>query len=123
LREWLRTEPIPPALEAEVLVRAFFADTGRPQDLLKALEATREQAIATQDELAAMAQSWFDGEAPFPERVAMGALTMRFVADFHRLLEGWTQWAAAEVSTWEHADGRDWQGAQDVFADIAGQRA
>jgi hypothetical protein len=44
---------------------------------------------------------------------------MRFVTDFHRLLEDWTVWASAQVATWKHADGRDWDAAMDVFTDIA----
>ena len=119
LREWMRTEPAPTTLEAEVLMRAFFAENARPQDLAAAIDATRQQAADAQAQLAAMAQSWFDGEAPFPERAAMGALAMRFVADFQRLLEDWAVWASAEVATWEHADGRDWPGALEVFADVA----
>src|SRR5262245_48091971 len=57
LREWLRTQPAPPVLEAEVLVRSFFADSGRREDLLAALDVAREQAVAAQLELASMAQS------------------------------------------------------------------
>lgn len=123
LRAWLRTEPAPPVLEAEVLVRAFFADAGRRADLRAALAAAREQAVDTQHELATMAQAWLDGEAPFPERAPVGALTMRFVADFHRLLESWAEWADAEVATWEHADGREWSGAAAVFSDVARRAA
>ena len=119
LREWLRTQPAPPVLEAEVLLRSFFADLGRQRDLVSALEAARADAITAQLELATMAQSSVDGSAPFPERIAMGALTMRFVADFHRLVEDWTTWAAREVATWEHADGREWKGARKVMSDIA----
>jgi len=119
LREWLRTQPGPPVLEAEVLLRSFFADLGRPRDLVAALEAAKAEAVAAQRELAAMAQGSVDDAAPFPERVAMGALTMRFVADFHRLVEDWATWAAQEVATWEHADGRDWKGAHAVMVDIA----
>ena len=122
LREWLRTEPAPPALEAEVLVHAFFADSGRQRDLLAALEAARRQAVEAQHALGAMAQARLDGEAPFPQRTAVGALGMRFVADFHRLLEQWAMWAAAEVATWKHPDGRDWDGAMAIFADVAAGR-
>ena len=119
LRGWLRTPPAPPALEAEVLVRAFFAESGRSQDLLAALDTARRQAVEAQQELAAMARAGLDGAAPFPERAAMGALSMRFVADLHQLIEEWATWAAAEVTTWKHADGRDWDGAVAVFADVA----
>ena len=69
-----------------------------------------------------MAQGSVDHTAPFPERVAMGALTMRFVANFHRPVEEWTTWTSREVETWEHADGRDWKGASAVMADIANSR-
>ena len=119
LQEWLRTRPAPPVLEAEVLLRSFFGEFGRRQDLAAALESARIQAIGTQRELAEMAQSRLDGSAPFPERTGVVVLTMRFVADFHRLLEQWAEWAAREAATWEHPDGRDWKGAEKVMLDIA----
>jgi PadR family transcriptional regulator AphA len=119
LREWLRTPPAPPVLEAEVLLRSFFGELGRQQDLLGALESARAQAVQTQQELALMAHSRLDGVAPFPERTGVVVLTMRFVADFHRMLEEWATWAAREVATWEHPDGRGWTGAHTVMTDIA----
>jgi DNA-binding PadR family transcriptional regulator len=119
LQDWLQTEPNPPLLEAEVVMRTFFADSGRKKDVLAALATAREQAVAAQRDLAAMARTRLEGQAPFPERDAVGALGMRFVTDFHRLLEDWTVWAAAQVATWKHADGRDWDAAMDVFTDIA----
>jgi DNA-binding PadR family transcriptional regulator len=119
LEAWLGTEPAPPVLEAEVLLRSFYADSGRPEDLLAALEVARQQAVAAQRDLAAMAQATLDGESAFPERTAVGALGLRFVTDFHRLLEQWATWAAGEVATWEHADGRDWEGAMATIADVA----
>ena len=120
LRDWLQTAPAPPVLEAEVVVRAFFAESGQREDLVAALDTARRQAVEAQQELAAMAQARLDGAAPFPERTATGALSMRFVADLHRLLEEWATWATDEVATWQHADGRDWDGALAVFADVAG---
>jgi DNA-binding PadR family transcriptional regulator len=122
LRDWLRSEPEPPVLEAEVLLRSFFGDLGRHQDLLAALETARVQAVETQRELTVIAQTAVDGVAPFPERAAVGALTMRFVADFHRLVEEWSTWAVAEVATWDDADGRSWPRAAQIYADIASTR-
>jgi DNA-binding PadR family transcriptional regulator len=121
LRAWLRTEPAPPVLEAEVLLRSFFADCGRPADLVAALDAARAHAAGVRHELASMAGEWLDDTAPFPERAAVGALTMRFVADFHRLVEEWAEWAAGEVATWDDADGTGWDGARTVMADVAGR--
>ena len=119
LQQWLRTEPAPPVLEAEVLVRTFFADSGRKEDVLAALESARQHAVTAQRDLAAMAQANLDGAAPFPDRTSVGALGLRFVADFHRLLEDWASWAGAEVATWEHPDGRNWDGAREVLTDVA----
>jgi DNA-binding PadR family transcriptional regulator len=119
LREWLRERPAPPVLEAEVLLRSFFGELGRPQDLLAALESARLDAIATQHELAVMAQDRLDGEAPFPERGSVVVLAMRFVADFHRLLEDWAVWAREEVASWDQPDGRHWASARAVMEDIA----
>jgi DNA-binding PadR family transcriptional regulator len=119
LAAWLRTQPAPPVLEADVLVRAFFAENGHPGDLLNSLEAARQQAVEAQRDLAGMARARLDGEGPFPERTAVGALAMRFVVDFHRLLEEWSIWAATQVATWEHPDGREWEGALEVMRDVA----
>ena len=119
LREWLRTRPAPPILETEVLLRTFFAGNGRQADLVAALDAARDQAVAARSELAAMAQQALAGKTTFPERAAVNALTIRFVADFHRLLEEWSTWAATEVSTWTQPDGADWPGARATFEAIA----
>ena len=119
LREWLRTPPEALVLEAEVLLRSFFGDLGRQQDLLAALESARDQAVDAQRELAALAESAVDGTAPFPDRNAVGALTMRFVTDFHRMIEERSAWAATEVATWDDASGRNWAASSEIYADIA----
>jgi PadR family transcriptional regulator, regulatory protein AphA len=119
LREWLRTQPAPPVLEAEVLLRSFFGELGRREDLLAALQSARLQAIQAQRELAAFAQERLDGAAPFPDRDSVVVLTMRLVVDFQRLLEEWAEWASLEVSAWEHPGGSNWKGAHKVMADIA----
>lgn len=123
LQAWLKSPPAPTTVEAEVLLRAFFADNGAVEDLVAALETARSQARETLRDLAAFAQSRLDGEAPFPDRDGVVVVTMRFVTDFHRLLEEWTEWAISEVGKWEHPDGRGWEAARTVMADIAGGTA
>ena len=80
LREWLRTTPSPPILEAEVLLRTFFAGNGRQEDLVASLTAAREQAVAAQSELAAMAQQslvqLMRRVLPFVNRIAGGLLVL-----------------------------------------------
>ncbi len=119
LKRWLHTQPAPPVLEAEVLLRSFFAEFGDKQDLLAALEVARTQARDAQQDLAVLAQARLDGDAPFPERTAVIVLSMRFVTDFHRLLEEWAEWATETVTAWEGSDGSGWEGIRAVMADIA----
>jgi len=119
LRGWHQAPAVPPVLEAEVLLRAFFADSGTPRELVAVLEAAADQARQAQRELAALARARLDGDAPFRERTSVVVLPMKFVADFHRLVEEWAEWAAAQVEHWEHADGRDWSGVRDVMEEIA----
>lgn len=120
LGEWLRTSPAPMFVEAEAVLRTFFADSGTLADVRASLEAARAQAIEAQRELATLADTWLDGAAPFPERGSLGALSMRFVVDFHRLVEGWADWALAETATWDDGRGAGWAGRDDVFRDVAG---
>jgi len=101
------------------LARSESTFTGRRRGTTYAITPAGRKAIRTQRELAEMAQSRLDGSAPFPERTGVVVLTMRFVADFHRLVEQWAEWAARETATWEHPDGRDWKGADKVMLDIA----
>jgi DNA-binding PadR family transcriptional regulator len=118
VREWLASPTAPPVLEAEVLLRSFFAEQGSTADLIAALEATAEHARAARRDLAAFARARLEADAPFLERTSVVVLTMRFVVDFHRQIEDWATWAAAEVATWEHADGRDWTAQRDVIESI-----
>ena len=119
LKTWLRTQPEPPVLEAEVLLRSFFAELGDKDDLLASLAAARAQARAAQEDLAALAEARLAGDAPFPERTPVIVLSMRFVTDFHRLLEEWADWAIETVNEWETSDGAGWDDMRSVMSDIA----
>jgi hypothetical protein len=44
---------------------------------------------------------------------------MRFVTDFHRMIEEWSSWAATQVATWDDASGRNWAASDEIYADIA----
>jgi DNA-binding PadR family transcriptional regulator len=116
---WLASPVAPPVLEAEVLLRAFFADLGTTDDLIAALDAAAEQSRAAQRDLAEFARARLAGDAPFLERNSVVVLAMRFVVEFHREMEAWATWAAAEVAAWERADGQGWDGLRAAFEDIA----
>src|SRR5215831_7629185 len=80
LRAWLGTEPAPPELEFEAMVRLTFADQG-----------TKQQALAAIDSIARHAE----------ERYREGLSQLRgYLDDYLRLLRDWAARARAEVDTW-----------------------
>ena len=51
LTAWLRTEPEPPRLEIEGLVRMFYGDQGDVTDMLRSMQSTQAMARAMLEEL------------------------------------------------------------------------
>lgn len=100
LAAWMGRPPAPTMLESEALARILFADRGTRDDLLATLRAVQHQADVALGALGEMAGQTVRGETPFVDRVAWQALAMRFVADFHRLLADWADWASDEVEGW-----------------------
>jgi DNA-binding PadR family transcriptional regulator len=124
LGEWLRTEPGPPRLEIEGLVRMFYGDQGDIDDMLRSMEATRDQTRSMLDELVGFADEYleqggplemletgnataesqtpraFHGRPQFPERLPVVALvldvTTTLLADLDIALAA----AAEDVRTW-----------------------
>jgi PadR family transcriptional regulator, regulatory protein AphA len=124
LREWLGTEPGPPRLEIEGLVRIFYGDQGDVRDMLRSMEATRDQARSMLDTLVGFADEYlepggplemleaggvatdapaplvFHGRPQFPERLHVVALvldiTTTLLADLDEALTA----AAEDVRTW-----------------------
>jgi PadR family transcriptional regulator AphA len=124
LRAWLRTQPGPPRLEIEGLVRMFYGDQGDVEDMLRSMEATRDQARSMLNELVEFADEYlepggplqmleagsataesqaprvFHGRPQFPERLHVVALvldvTTTLLADLDIALAA----AAEDVRTW-----------------------
>jgi PadR family transcriptional regulator AphA len=101
LRRWLATEPAPPRLQMELLLRTLLATAGTKQDLLAALRATRTAAQASFDAGQMIVSRYLEGDNPFPERLHANVLWMTFVRDFLRLLIDWADRAAEEVADWK----------------------
>lgn len=120
LRRWLDEPPAFPQLDAEVVVKALFADVGTREQLLAALRRTREEAEERLAALAEQAGGYGDG-GPFPERLALIALSGRFAYDHLRGLADWAAWAQEQVQAWDGTDPTSW--AAEVFADVRREQA
>lgn len=100
LKEWLATEPAPPAIEIEALLRVLFADHGSLEDLRAALQATARQvrdlsigALVLSDELLATG-------GPFPQRLHLVERVGALYGEFLLLLEQWCAETLTELDLW-----------------------
>jgi DNA-binding PadR family transcriptional regulator len=109
LRRWLDEPPAPPTFEFEGMVKVFFADGGT----LAQLRTNLEHIAATADERVAEFESRIvehnEAEPPFPDRLPLNALGLRFERDHERFIASWARWALDQTSTWRTpTDPGDW---------------
>jgi PadR family transcriptional regulator AphA len=100
LRRWLAEPGAGPVLEFEQLLKVFFADHGTKDGALAAIHRIGRWADERGDENVAVARSYLAGTGPFPERVAILAVTGRFMNDFAEMVGRWSEWAASIVADW-----------------------
>jgi DNA-binding PadR family transcriptional regulator len=100
LASWLQEPGEGPVLEYEQLLKVFFAENGTKADVLSTLAAAQRWAMARCAESLAVGERYYEGDGPFPERLAELQLTSRFITDFYLLVLGWAGWAASIVETW-----------------------
>jgi PadR family transcriptional regulator AphA len=100
LRRQLATPPAPPQLEFEALQRLIFADQGTKQDLLGALDTTSQQVQQLLDDGIQQVRGYQADGGPFPQRLHLIMLFVRFYADFLVLVRDWVALARSEVASW-----------------------
>lgn len=99
-RKWLGEPPAPMTLEFEGMVKVFFADGGTLDQLRATLTSVAETAEARLVELQAKAEQNLSGDAPFPERLHINSLGLRFHLDHERAVATWARWALAQTAEW-----------------------
>lgn len=105
LRAWLASPPAPPVLEVEGLLRVMFADQGSLDDLIGALEVTREAMAERRQEGVAQVEDYLTTGGPFPERLHLIALMTGFYAAFADLVDTWARYAEEEAGWWTTTEG------------------
>lgn len=119
LRAWLDDGSVPRSTEFEAMLKVFFADAGSIDQLLTTLDAMLADARGRLHELSGMVDD-IAGEAQFPQRLHISALTLRLQFEQEAAVLAWTQWARGEVRTW--TDTTD-PGGWDPVASLHGLRA
>lgn len=105
LKEWMTTEPQPPVLEAEVLLRLLFADLGTIDDANAALDALAVDSAQTYEQVLEINAGYLDGQHPFPERVHVSVLFATFQLELFDLIMRWSEFAKAELEGWPTTEG------------------
>ncbi|UDY34508.1 helix-turn-helix transcriptional regulator [Dermatobacter hominis] len=105
LARWLAEPSAPTKLEAESLVRVFFADAGGLADLRRTLRGFGREAEERLSELGDLIAAADDPDYPYEGRVHINALAIRFQMDLYRTIAGWADWAERQTEDW--VDARD----------------
>jgi DNA-binding PadR family transcriptional regulator len=100
LQEWLGTEPAPPVLEVEGLLRLFLGDQGTADDLRNSLEATARQARERHSEGRVFVQDLLDTGGQFSNRLHLVETTVGFFDGFYRLLVQCCEESLALLDEW-----------------------
>ncbi len=104
-KRWLESEPAPPQLEFEAVLRLFYADATDKGAILSTLAHTQDELHQRYAEGMTLAEAWLGGEAPFPERLHISALVAAFTRDLLALMILWSEFAEREIQQWPRTDG------------------
>jgi PadR family transcriptional regulator, regulatory protein AphA len=100
LKDWLATEPAPPSLEIEGLLRLLLADQGTPDDLAAALQATAHHVRQRYADGQVLIKELLTTGGPFPERRHLVSPLASLYAEFLLLLMRWCDETLAELNSW-----------------------
>jgi PadR family transcriptional regulator AphA len=122
LRDWLAEPGSGPTLELEALLKVFYGEQATKRDVLANVDAIARWAHNQNQENVAFARLYRDSDGPFPQRLAVIALTGQFMTDFADMLTAWATWAAETVAAWPE-DGSSAEPDRHVFTAIARRSA
>lgn len=105
LDAWMATEPEPPVLEADALLRLLFADLGTVRDAKATLDKLASDAASTYEEVLRINSGYLDGGHPFPDRVHVSVLFATFQLELFDLMVRWTEFAKNEIDAWPTTQG------------------
>ena len=115
LRDWLGEAPAPPTLEFEGMIKVFFADGGSLEQLRATLTSIAETAEARLVELQAKVDEHASEDVPFPERLHLNTISLRFIIGHERNIGSWARWALDQTEGWvSTTDAGSWD-RSDVF--------
>src|SRR5579883_248024 len=100
LSEWLSLSPGPSHVAVEGLVKVWIAEQGTKDQLLSTIGAIRDDAEALLSHARTVAREYLSENPPFPERVHVNTLVLKFMRDYAQTVVRWSDWAEREVAAW-----------------------
>ena len=100
LGAWLSADSADPVFESEHILKVFYAENGSTADLLATLDQLREWVSGLTLHNVEVGASYVEGKGAYPERMAVLALTGRFLDDYLEMIDRWAGWAAGVVAEW-----------------------
>lgn len=100
LRRWLDARGAGPSLEFEAILKVFFADQGTKEQLLASIRGIEEWATDNDQRGRAFAREYLATGGPFPERLNIIVLMVRFLTEYNDAILRWARWAGSEVDAW-----------------------
>ena len=82
------------------MVKVFFADGGTLEQLRATLTSIAETADGRLAELEAKVEENASGDVPFPERLPLNTIGLRFQLDHERSIGAWARWALDQTAGW-----------------------
>lgn len=82
------------------MVKVFFADSGTLEQLRITLTSIAEAAEDRLVELEGKVAELSGDDVPFPDRIHLNALGLRFVLDHERTIVDWARWALEQIDGW-----------------------
>jgi len=104
LRDWLASECTPIALDAEVLVRVFFARAGTPESLARAIAEARAVADEIHRIGRVVAKEFVLGEAPHQAQPHLNAMVFDFLWTWADQIQAWADRWEPEVRKWRDTE-------------------
>lgn len=118
LQHWLGQGNGGSRFESEALLKVLFATEGSREDLLRHIQAMRDEARETLAFCEVLAADYLGGTSPFQERAHLNVLIFRWIRDHAATQAEWATWAIAQVESWPESGAPEAPATQALFRSI-----
>ena len=103
VKRWLGEPGHAPVIEFEGLVKMLFAEQGSKSQALATIRAIRAEAEQTRAQHAELADDLATTGGPFPDRLHVNELVLKFMWEQAETVIRWSSWAEDQVMGWPDA--------------------